>query len=363
MSSEASSVAISAILDAVSLLRGEVAALSRSNERIEKSHEQIHRRLDEIDAGQAPIAELIPFQEAILAKTLEGDSTTHDWLGMLGPVLEKILEKSERDREAFDELQGDVRRLAQARTQHRDGNDDVASGLELIVGRLDEAVSDNRKERTLGLTAIAELVAFTRAAAMGLRAPLPTDLEDNPLLEGFLLNQPADLVSTGRALIDWRAAVAEAGTADLVMLLRTQQQPSPTDTSETRLIRYRLAAITRAQIEARGITPPPRPKTTRSPDRSAVARIERSQQLAELWRAGESTALYAEPELAGAIDLFDAAERRIGSPVDGKSPPELVAFHRELADRIASGDRPMLGADRHAPVYEPQNKIEQNKDR
>ncbi|MDJ0276030.1 hypothetical protein QLH51_04325 [Sphingomonas sp. 2R-10] len=363
MNSEASSVAIAAVLDAVSLLRGEVAALSRSNERLEQSHQHIHRRLDEIEAGQAPIADLIPFQETILAKTLEGDSTTHDWLGMLGPVLEKILEKSERDREAFDELRRDVRKMADAHTPRRDGNDEIVAGLELIAGRLDEAVSDSRKQRTVSLTAIAELVGFTRAAALGFRVPLPIDLEDDPLFEGFLLNQPADLASTERALVDWRAAVADAGTADLVMLLRTQQQPSPTDTRQTRLLRYRLSAITRAQIEGRGATPPPRPKTTRAPDRLAVACIERSQQLAELWRAGESTALYAEPELAGAIDLFDAAERRIGSPVDGKSPPELVAFHRELADRIASGDRPMLGSDRQAAAYVPHNTMEQNRDR
>lgn len=363
MSSEASSVAIAAVLDAVSLLRGEVAVLSRSNERLEQSHQHIHRRLDGIEAGQAPIAELIPFQEAILAKTLEGDSRTHDWLGMLGPVLEKILEKTDRDRQAFDALREDVLQMADAHTPRRDGNDDVVTGLELIAGRLDEAVSDNRKQRTAGLTAIAELVGFTRAAALGLRVPLPIDLEDDPLFEGFLLNQPADLASTERALVDWRAAVADAGTADLVMLLRTQQQPSPTDTPQTRLLRYRLSAITRAQIEGRGATPPPRPKTTRAPDPLAVACIERSQQLAELWRAGESTALYAEPELAGAIDLFDAAERRIGSPVDGKSPPELVAFHRELADRIASGDRPMLGFDRQASAYVPHKLMEQSRDR
>lgn len=363
MSSEAFSVAITAVLDTVSLLRGEVAALSRSNERLEQSHQHSHRRLDKIEAELAPIAELMPFQEAILTKTLEGDSTTHDWLRMLAPVLEKILEKSERDREAIEALRQDVRQTAEANTQTRDGDDNVANGLELIAGRLDEAVNDSRKQRTVGLTAIAELVGFTRAAALGLRAPLPIDLEDNPIFEGFLLNQPADLASTERALVDWRVAVADAGTADLITLLRTQQQPSPTDTTETRLIRYRLSAITRAQIEGRGATPPPRPKTTRASDRSAVACIERSQQLAELWRAGESTALYAEPELAGAIDLFDAAERRIGSPVDGKSPPELVAFHRELANRIASGDRPMLGADRQAAAYEPHNTMEQNRDR
>ena len=35
-------------------------------------------------------------------------------------------------------------------------------------------------------------------------------------------------------------------------------------------------------------------------------------ELAELWRAGKAQALYGEPELAGAIDIFDDAERRLG---------------------------------------------------
>jgi hypothetical protein len=136
--------------------------------------------------------------------------------------------------------------------------------------------------------------------------------------------------------------VPSEGTAELTAILGQQYTPSPTDTPETRALRYRMAAITRAAIEGRGAAAPKPPSTTRSVDRSAAACMSRSQELAAIWRAGESAALFADPELAGAFDLFALASRRAGPVPEGQSTPELVALHGELAALIESGSRPSL---------------------
>lgn len=89
----------------------------------------------------------------------------------------------------------------------------------------------------------------------------------------------------------------------------------------------------------------------------------RSHQLAGLWRAGESAALYSEPELAGAIDLFDDAERRLGSAAGVDFPPELGSLHSDLATRIEAGDRPSIVDS--GPVYssERATTVEASRDR
>jgi len=89
----------------------------------------------------------------------------------------------------------------------------------------------------------------------------------------------------------------------------------------------------------------------------------RSHQLAGLWRAGESAALYSEPELAGAIDLFDDAERRLGSATGVDFPPELVSLHSDLATRIEAGDRPSIGDSGPAYSNERATTVEASKDR
>jgi hypothetical protein len=188
-------------------------------------------------------------------------------------------------------------------------------------------------------------------------------VEDDPLMERFILAQPADLTSNERALVDWRKAIAGTSAEDLITLLKKQQTPSPTDTPESRLLRYRLAAITRAKIEERGAVPPPRPTTTRATDRSAGSGFLRSQELAELWRQGESTELYAESELAGAIDLFDALEEKLEPTSGDVVQPELTALHRDLAKRIELGERPSLGESRSTTQHEPTITVEPVKDR
>lgn len=363
MTSDASTVAIAALMDAVSLLRGEVAALARSNARIEESQEQLHRRIDVIDTGIAPLCDVVPYQEAILAKTVDGHADTHAWLKALAPVLRNLIERSDADRVTTRSLHQDIIRTQEIAGAGEKGTADIALGLEVIAGRLDVAASANRKDRRAGVAKTLELIGFTRAAVLGQCGPLPIDVEDDPLMERFILAQPADLTSNERALVDWRKAIAGTSAEDLITLLKKQQTPSPTDTPESRLLRYRLAAITRAKIEERGAVPPPRPATTRATDRSAGSGFLRSQELAELWRQGESIELYAESELAGAIDLFDALEEKLEPTSGDVVQPELTALHRDLAKRIELGERPSLGESRSTTQHEPTITVEPIKDR
>lgn len=236
---------------------------------------------------------------------------------------------------------------------------DLTPILEMILGRS----IDDREIMRGQLGTIATAIGFAHAAANGNRAPLPVAVASDPLLERYILTQPADLASEERALTDWRNAASSITTVQLISLLNHQQQPSPTDTLESRVLRYRLAAITRAEIKGRGAAPPGPPDTTVAGDRTASACVIRSHQLAGLWRAGESAALYSEPELAGAIDLFDDAERRLGSAAGVDFPPELVSLHSDLATRIEAGERPSIGDSGPAYSSERATTVEASKDR
>ena len=236
---------------------------------------------------------------------------------------------------------------------------DLTPILEMILARS----IDGREIMETQLGTIATAIGFVHAAANGNRAPLPVAVASDPLFERFILTQPADLASEERALTDWHNAASSITTVELISFLNHQQQPSPTDTPESRVLRYRLAAITRAEIKGRGGEPPGPPNTAVAVDRTASACMIRSHQLAELWRAGESAALYGEPELAGAVDIFDDAERRLGSAAGVDFPPELVSLHSDLATRIEAGDRPSIGDS--GPVYsnERATAVEPGKDR
>jgi hypothetical protein len=219
---------------------------------------------------------------------------------------------------------------------------DLVPVLETILARSIE----DRELTEAQLSTVAEIAAFAHAAASGNPAALPVEVADDPLLERFALAQPADRQSDDRALADWRSAASAAASSELLALLAKQYQPSPTDTSATRVLRYRLAAITREEIEGRGGTPPAPPVSTIAQDRSAVAATARSADLAVLWRAGESTSLLADPELAGAMDLFSKAERRGEGGAEDRLFLELTALHRLLGDRLAAGERPSVADSR-----------------
>lgn len=273
MTTDANGAALAAILDSLTLMRGQLDTLSQSSERIERTHELILSRLDTIDSAQAGVTDLLPLLEMILARAIE-------------------------DR--------DINRDGFART--------------------------------------AELAAFAHAAASGMRAPLPTEVVDDPLLERFLLTQPADHASQDRPMVEWRDVVRSSDTAELTTLLAGQYQPSPTDTPDTRVLRYRLAAVTRMELETRGAAVPAAPSSTVARDRTADAQRDRSEALARLWRAGASSALFADPELAGAVELF--AEAQGGGAGGTAEPADLAALHLRLGARIESGERPSLSAGR-----------------
>lgn len=235
---------------------------------------------------------------------------------------------------------------------------DVAPILKTILGRSIDDREITRKQ----LATIATAVGFAHSAANGLRAPLPVAIATDPLLERFLLNQPPDMTSAERSMTDWRRTASAASTGDLIALLNRQLEPSPTDTPETRILRYRLAALTRAKIRGRGTALPRQPAVTVAADRTASACMIRSSELAQIWRGGETAALYADPELAGTIDLFVEAERQMGATNSEDTPDVLVTLHQEIATRLESGERPRVG-DRPAPSNERASTMEPGKDR
>lgn len=223
---------------------------------------------------------------------------------------------------------------------------DLLPVLEIILARSIEDRDATRK----GFSRVAQIAAFAHAAALGNGAPLPVDAADDPLLEPYLLAQPADRASNARALVDWRRVASGAGSAELVSLLAYQYSPSPTDTAETRILRYQLAAITRAELEGRGVAPPPPPTSTKVSDRSPEAERSKSAELARLWRAGESATLYAEPELTGALDLFAAAERRGGGEAEDLLATNLADLHAAIAAQLGAGERPTAEVGRLADL-------------
>jgi uncharacterized protein (DUF3084 family) len=87
MSGDAGSVAMAALLDAVTLLRGEMATLTRSNERIEAGQKELHQRLDTIEAFQAELANVAPFLQDHVAKTVQGNEAAREaqWLRCRSP--------------------------------------------------------------------------------------------------------------------------------------------------------------------------------------------------------------------------------------------------------------------------------------
>lgn len=277
---------LTAILDSLTLMQGQLVQIERRGDSIEHELAELHTRLDHIDAAQASVTDIAPNLESIFARMIA-----------------------------------------------------------------------DRKFAKASFTALASLGAITHAATTGRPAALPTDLLDDPLFERFMLTQPADHESKDRALVEWREAARSASTDELIPLLVRQYEPSPTDTPETRVLRYRLAAITRAELEGRGAALPALPRGTVANDNSDFARKARSEDLARVWRGGATPALYAEAELAGAVEIFAEAARREGTVGEEQLAAELASLYRQLADRIEAGERPSLAAegrsqttDRSGPV-------------
>jgi hypothetical protein len=250
---------------------------------------------------------------------------------LLQTILESIISLQERI-EMIDERTLSLDRKLSGLTDRSD----PIPALKGIVDRMNE----DRSQIVAGFGRLAALGAFTHAAASGSRVALPVGLVDDAAFELFTLTQPADHSSQERALVEWRARTKAAGTAELAALLAQQYVPSPTDTPETRVLRYRLAAISRDELAGRGAVLPAVPSGTIAHDRSVVARKARSEDLARLWRSGASDAMYAEAELAGAADFFERGVAAFqGTMSEEELAAELATLHRELGVRIENGER------------------------
>lgn len=200
-----------------------------------------------------------------------------------------------------------------------------------------------------GFARVAQVAGWAHAAAVGNPAPLPADVLDDPMLERFVISQPADRTSTRRALVDWRRTARELDTAELAELLAMQYVPSPTDDAPGRILRYQLAAISREELERRGAALPPLPRSTIVTGPSEEARRERSAELLRAWREGEGAMLYAEPELAGALDIMAAARGEGAALLQAELSEGLAALHETIAARLEAGDRPALASDLALP--------------
>ncbi|SDF89259.1 hypothetical protein SAMN05216557_10762 [Sphingomonas carotinifaciens] len=248
----------------------------------------------------------------------------------------QVEELSEQARQIRDSQETIISRLDSMSPRERVG--DTPSQLESIIGEL----CDSSKRTGEGLARVAEVAGWAHAAAVGNTAPLPVDVLADPLLERYVLGQPADRTSTIRALADWNEAVRDVQSRSLIEILRDQYRPSPTDSREDRVLRYKLAAISRDELAARGVDPPPSPTSTFAEDRSEAAQRARSAALRRLWVEGEGAALLAEPELAGALDIVAAARRESTNMPEAEMSIGIAELHRAIANCLEMGERPIL---------------------
>lgn len=254
MTADAEKVALAAILDGLTLIQGQLDALS-------ERQDEIMNRLDTIDAGLAGVTDIQPVLELILARAIE-----------------------DRDR--------------------------IGAGFEKT----------------------ARIAAYAHAAASGSPAPLPDDVMGDPLLARFIQEMPADRRSSVRALAKWREEAARADNAVLAVLLTKQYTASPTETASEAALRLRLAAITREELDRRHVALPQPPDNVVAADTSDAAKEQRAKDLAYLWNSGPTPHLYAEAELAGAVDCLAHVE------ADSSNDREAVdGMHAAIGEAIAKG--------------------------
>ncbi|GAM07468.1 hypothetical protein HT136_24950 [Novosphingobium profundi] len=212
---------------------------------------------------------------------------------------------------------------------------DLVPMLEIILARLIE----DRERQAEGFERTAELAAFAHAAASGQGEPLPDELADHALLKRFAYLQTAEREPIDPALARWRQEVKRASTEELTKVLKAQYMPSPTEPVDVRVLRFRLAAITRDELKVRGaVLPPARPPAIVR-DHSVMSKQARIAELAALWRVGDSLALHGDAELAGAIDYMGRTRARLLA--EGNSPDlvdDLMAqLHEKIGDEMAGG--------------------------
>lgn len=210
--------------------------------------------------------------------------------------------------------------------------------LETLLAR----VIDHQASAQKGMETISRVAAFAHAAASGSPAALPSDLLSDPLLDRFRREMPADRLSPERALARWREEVAKATTPDLAAALIRQYEPSATETVDSVALRYRMAAISREELQRRLVDAPEHSAGPVERNASAAARSKRAQDLATLWRGGPSLRLYGEAELAGVVDVLEQLEA-----TQGIERETVEGMRQKIGEHLASGQR--LSPRRAAP--------------
>ncbi|WP_052322743.1 hypothetical protein [Novosphingobium sp. MBES04] len=212
---------------------------------------------------------------------------------------------------------------------------DLVPMLKIIFARLIE----DRERQAEGFERTAELAAFAHAAASGQGEPLPDELADHALLKRFAYLQPAEREPSDPALARWRQEVKRASTEELTKVLKAQYTPSPTEPVDVRVLRFRLAAITRDELKARGAVLPTAHPPAIVRDHSVMSKQARIAELAALWRGGDSLALHGDAELAGAIDYIGRTRARLLA--EGNSPElvdDLMAqLHEKIGEEMSGG--------------------------
>lgn len=130
-----------------------------------------------------------------------------DALTLMQDQVEEIGERSKR----LEANQADIL----ARLETIDAAQAIATDLQPNLEHLASEVSETRGEMGEGFARVAQVAGWAHAAAAGNAAPLPADVLDDPLLELFVISQPADRTSTRRAIVDWREKARTVDTAAL----------------------------------------------------------------------------------------------------------------------------------------------------
>lgn len=220
----------------------------------------------------------------------------------------------------------------QSRLDTIDSGQAAVTDLEPLLETLLARVIDSQVSTGKGMEVISRIAAFAHAAASGSPVPLPSDLLSDPLLDRFRRQMPAERLSPDRALARWRDEVGKASTPDLAAALIRQYESSPSDTVDSVALRYRLAAISREELDRRFVDVPKHPAGPVARDTSAEARMRRANHLATLWRAGPSLQLKGEAELAGVFDVLEQLENQQG--IDRET---VEGMRQKVGDHIAAG--------------------------
>lgn len=268
MSERGIELVLAAILDAITLLRGEVSAIA-------DRQDEIQSRLDHIGAGLAPVTDVLP-------------------------------------------------------------------GLEMVLAHQDA----DRTFQTEMFRRTAELAALAHAAASGRPSTLPDDLADHPILERFAYFQPPERSSRDGALARWERTVKAASIEELTEVLKSQYTPSPSEFVDVRVLRFRMAAITRDELQSRGAPLPPAHSQVDVQGGLPMSKQARFAELATLWWAGDSVALQGEAELAAAVDQYAHTRARLLSEGHPEQLVEQVMamVRKDTGDDIERGQMHARGS-------------------